>query len=96
MPQEQPPEFLWFLRMDRELAKRYQFRWIAVDRRAVREDPDSIDAVVVGDGDTLAEAADIARLRSGATDFDPLMFYYAFVYPPLDTIERQMAAAVTT
>jgi hypothetical protein len=84
MPEEPPLEFLWYLEMARPLFERYPFRWIAIDGGSIRENNRSFDDIVVANGDTLGEAAEIARLR-----FDPLLLFYAFVDAPLDPIERQ-------
>jgi hypothetical protein len=84
MPEEPPGEFLWYLEMALPLFERYAFRWIAIDGRRILDDRSAIDNVVVADGDTLGEVAEIARHR-----FDPLLLFYAFVDPPLDPIERQ-------
>jgi hypothetical protein len=83
-PVESPVEFRWFLEMTLLLFERYPFRWIAIDGRNIYENWDSIDDIVVADGETLGEAAEIAR------DYvDPVLLFYAFVDPPLEGIERQ-------
>jgi hypothetical protein len=86
MPEEPSIEFLWFLEMARRLAERYTYRWVAIDGRRIRQNRNAFAEIIVADGETLGEVLAKAGERDGA-----LSLCYAFVDPPLEPVERQMA-----
>jgi hypothetical protein len=78
-------EFLWFQEMGASLAQQYAFRWIAVDGEQLSANWNEFSRIIVGTGDSLGEAVEIARQR----DLDPLNLFYVFVRPPFPNHTRQ-------
>jgi hypothetical protein len=67
------------------LASQYAFRWIAVNGRRISGNRSAFSDIVVGTGDSLGEALEIARRQHA----DPLSLFYVFVRPPLEFNSRQ-------
>ncbi len=78
-------EFSWFQEMADSLAQRYAFQWIAVNASQIGSDWNAFDNIVVGTGDSLGEALEMARQRN----LDPLDLFYVFVRPSLGIHSRQ-------
>ena len=78
-------EFSWFQELGDSLARRYAFQWIAVNGGQIKTDFSAFDNIIVGTGDSLGEALEMARQRN----LDPLDLFYVFVRPSLGFYSRQ-------
>ena len=81
-------EFDWFVEMASALAERYAFQWIAVNGASISGNWSAFDSIVVGTGDSLGEAVEVARQRN----LDPLDLFYVFIRPRADFHTRQPGA----